>query len=116
MAATGVDDGNISKYETGVVTLELPTLERLLDGYGATLRDLADELDRVQGVAPGNGREVQVPAKSEPADHVGNDELWNMTSGLRDTVHLLNDEVLALRERVDALEGRTEEGRGNGAG
>ncbi|HVF61692.1 MAG TPA: helix-turn-helix domain-containing protein [Thermoanaerobaculia bacterium] len=47
-AATGIDDGNISRYETSATAPAIPTLERLLDGYKASLRELAEILEEVQ--------------------------------------------------------------------
>jgi len=46
---TGIDQSNLLKYERNAKGITAATLERILDGYGATLADLAAKLREVQG-------------------------------------------------------------------
>lgn len=43
--ATGVFASNLSRYETGGAKPDFGTVERILDGYKATLMDLAREIE-----------------------------------------------------------------------
>ena len=46
---TGIDQSNLSKYERNAKGITAATLDRILEGYGATLADLAATLREVQG-------------------------------------------------------------------
>ena len=46
---TGIDQSNLSKYERNAKGITAATLDRILDGYGATLAELAAILREVQG-------------------------------------------------------------------
>ncbi len=46
--ACGIDASDLGKYERGEKGLTTATVERILDGYGATLLELAQNLDEVQ--------------------------------------------------------------------
>ena len=49
---TGIDQSNLSKYEHTAKGITATTLERILDGYEATLAELASILREVQGGPP----------------------------------------------------------------
>ncbi len=49
---TGIDQSNLSKYEHNAKGITATTLERILDGYDATLAELAAVLKEVQGGSP----------------------------------------------------------------
>ena len=47
-----LDPSNLGKYERDAKSITVTTLERILDGYEATLADLAEVLKEVQGGSP----------------------------------------------------------------
>jgi transcriptional regulator with XRE-family HTH domain len=47
-----LDPSNLGKYERDAKSITVTTLERILDGYEATLADLAEILKEVQGGSP----------------------------------------------------------------
>lgn len=46
---TRIDQSNLNKYERNAKGITAATLDRTLDGYGATLADLAATLREMQG-------------------------------------------------------------------
>lgn len=102
---TGVDASSLGKYERGTRGMTLHVLERLLDGYGATLQELGAELLRLQGGTPANGDGVQLFVKSEP------DAEWLAVA------ERLSREVETLTSRLAAVEeAARDEGRRRGNG